>query len=197
MRFFFIYLSTFIMALTQLAFAEEKSLTFGQPQYLGSGCPKDSLGFLATSDAFTLTFSNYIAETGPSVSSKLKFRNCHIRILVTVPPGYTAKVESIDYRGYTSLQARTYSLISSFFTFGTFQVGASKPQLFRGEGEFDFLKRDTPYLNRKHNCSNSNPIRLDIYNSLMVWGDRAQSGMMTIDSLDGVVQANLQLTPCR
>lgn len=197
MRKFFVFLSAFFLNFTYVAFGEGQSLVFSQPQYVGSGCPKDSLGFLATNDAFTLTFANYIAEKGPSISNRLNFRNCHIRIIVTVPSGYTAIVESIDYRGYTSLQSRTYSLISSFFTFGSFQVGSSKPQLFRGEGEFDFLKRDIPYLNRKPKCSSPNPVRLDIYNSLMVWGERNKSGMMTIDSLDGVVQANLQLTPCR
>ena len=175
---------------------EIQPIVFSNPTYTGTGCPKGSVAFLATEDAFTLTFSNYTAELGASVYPKLKFRYCNIQLWVTAPTGFNAEVENIDYRGYTSVDNRTYSFVTSFFQLGSTQFGSSKAQFFKGPGEFDFFKTDKPYFTKKQSCSQERAIPLNIFNSLTVVGDKQRNAVMTLDSIDGVVQAKLRLKPC-
>ncbi|TDD91828.1 DUF4360 domain-containing protein [Actinomadura rubrisoli] len=72
----------------------------------GSGCPPGSTAIALSEDneAFTVTYSKYIAQAG-GASNPIDFRkNCQINMIVHVPQGFTYAISSTDYRGYASLQ---------------------------------------------------------------------------------------------
>ncbi|QXJ25653.1 DUF4360 domain-containing protein [Actinomadura graeca] len=71
----------------------------------GSGCPAGTAAVAASSDntAFTVTYSDYLAQTGGS-SKPTDFRkNCQLSLGVHIPQGFTYAIASADYRGFASL----------------------------------------------------------------------------------------------
>lgn len=180
------------------AFGDTVPSPFGNPTYSGSGCPKNSVGFLPTEDAFSLLFSKYTAEKGPNVSAAQAFKYCYLKIPVTVPAGYRAEITTVDYRGFTSLQNRTSSYIHTSFYLGAYQYGSSPLSHFKGPNEIDFFRRDTSLYSRKNWCSNGRTtIPLNLYTLMSVTGSRNAASGITMDSADGVVELKMGLTRCR
>ncbi|TDD31936.1 DUF4360 domain-containing protein [Actinomadura sp. KC06] len=85
----------------------------------GSGCPigTAAIALNETNDAFTVTYSQYIAQAGGSSKPTDGRKNCQINMRVHVPQGFTYAVSSTDYRGYASLQpgASATQLASYYF----------------------------------------------------------------------------------
>ncbi|MFJ6939785.1 DUF4360 domain-containing protein [Streptomyces sp. NPDC101132] len=71
----------------------------------GSGCPKDTTALAVSEDntAFTVTYSQYIAQVGGGAPPTAARRNCQLSLVVHVPHGFTYAIASADYRGYASL----------------------------------------------------------------------------------------------
>ncbi|BCY12978.1 DUF4360 domain-containing protein [Actinoplanes sp. L3-i22] len=72
----------------------------------GSGCPGDTAKIQVSPDntAFTVTYSEFIAQAGPSARATDARRNCQMALDVHVPSGYTYAVAGADYRGYGHLE---------------------------------------------------------------------------------------------
>ncbi len=71
----------------------------------GSGCPAGTAAVAAASDntAFTVTYSDYLAEAGAG-SDPTDFRkNCQLNLLIRIPQGFTYAIAKADYRGFASL----------------------------------------------------------------------------------------------
>lgn len=73
----------------------------------GTGCRPGTAAVAVSPDntAFTVTYSEYVAETGPGVSVTAGRRNCQLNVAVNVPGGFTFAVNKTDYRGYADLAA--------------------------------------------------------------------------------------------
>jgi hypothetical protein len=72
----------------------------------GSGCPEGTAAVAVSPDntAFTVTYSNYLAQVGVgSVPTDFR-KNCQLNLIVHVPQGFTYAVQSTDYRGFASLE---------------------------------------------------------------------------------------------
>ena len=74
--------------------------------YNGSGCPRNSVNKNVSSDkkAFTLTFSEYIAEAGPGLSLRDGRKNCQVTVDLKVPQGWQFSIGTFDYRGFVYLE---------------------------------------------------------------------------------------------
>ncbi|WLW55370.1 DUF4360 domain-containing protein [Streptomyces sp. YU58] len=72
----------------------------------GSGCPAGTTAVAVSEDntAFTVTYSDYLAQAGGSSDPTASRRNCQLSLLVHVPQGFTYAIASADYRGYALLQ---------------------------------------------------------------------------------------------
>ncbi|WP_338071505.1 DUF4360 domain-containing protein [Actinomadura bangladeshensis] len=71
----------------------------------GSGCQSGTAAVATASDntAFTITYSDYLAQTGGN-SDPTDFRkNCQINLRVHVPQGFTYAIAGADYRGFAYL----------------------------------------------------------------------------------------------
>ena len=86
--------------------------------YNGSGCPIGTVAENVSDDnqAFTLTFSDYIAEAGPGVSIRDGRRNCQVTLDLHVPQGWQFSLASFDYRGYVFLDEGMQAVHSTFIT---------------------------------------------------------------------------------
>jgi uncharacterized protein DUF4360 len=71
----------------------------------GSGCPEGTAAVAVSEDneAFTVTYSDYLAQVGVGASPTDFRKNCQLNLAVHVPQGFTYAVASVDYRGYANL----------------------------------------------------------------------------------------------
>jgi hypothetical protein len=71
----------------------------------GSGCPAGTAAVAVSPDnkAFTVTYSNFLAQVGIG-SLPTDFRkNCQLNLRVNVPQGFTYGIAQADYRGFAHL----------------------------------------------------------------------------------------------
>src|ERR1700733_590911 len=68
----------------------------------GTGCPLGSADVTVSPDnkAFTVTYSQFTAQTGAGTRPTDFRKNCQLALNVHVPQGYTFAVAGADYRGY-------------------------------------------------------------------------------------------------
>ncbi|TLS44233.1 DUF4360 domain-containing protein [Streptomyces montanus] len=72
----------------------------------GSGCPQGTAAIAVSPDntAFTVTYSDYLAQVGGGAGPTAFRKNCQLNLNVHVPGGFTYAIASVDYRGFASLQ---------------------------------------------------------------------------------------------
>ncbi len=72
----------------------------------GSGCPQGTAAVAVSEDntAFTVTYSDYLAQAGGTSDPTAFRKNCQLSLIVHVPGGFTYAIASADYRGFASLQ---------------------------------------------------------------------------------------------
>ncbi|MFI1352634.1 DUF4360 domain-containing protein [Streptomyces sp. NPDC020898] len=72
----------------------------------GSGCPANTAAVAVSGDntAFTVTYSDYLAQAGGNSDPTAFRKNCQLNLLVHVPAGFTYAIASVDYRGFAALQ---------------------------------------------------------------------------------------------
>ncbi|GHF28886.1 hypothetical protein GCM10010218_07550 [Streptomyces mashuensis] len=73
----------------------------------GSGCRAGTAAVAVSPDntAFTVTYSDYLAQVGVG-SKPTDFRkNCQLNLNVHVPQGFTYAIAAADYRGFAKLEA--------------------------------------------------------------------------------------------
>ncbi|MFE0578515.1 MULTISPECIES: DUF4360 domain-containing protein [unclassified Streptomyces] len=72
----------------------------------GSGCPQGTASVAAASDntSFTVTYSDYLAQTGAGSGGTEFRKNCQLALQIHVPQGFTYAIARADYRGYAHLQ---------------------------------------------------------------------------------------------
>ncbi|WP_067452055.1 DUF4360 domain-containing protein [Actinomadura macra] len=72
----------------------------------GSGCPIGTTAVAVSEDkeAFTVTYSDYMAQVGGDAKPTDRRKNCQISMKVHVPQGFTYAISSTDHRGYAFFQ---------------------------------------------------------------------------------------------
>ncbi|GIE95615.1 DUF4360 domain-containing protein [Paractinoplanes rishiriensis] len=72
----------------------------------GSGCPVGTAAVAMSPDneAFTVTYSNYIAQVGVGATTTDFRKNCQLNLVVHVPQGFTYAISKVDYRGFASIE---------------------------------------------------------------------------------------------
>ena len=158
----------------------------------GSGCPEGTAAVAVSDDkeAFTVTYSDYMAVTGGS-SSPTDFRkNCQINMKVHVPQGFTYAIASADYRGFAFLQPGATALErASYYFQGMPQTSAISHSL-RGEyiDNWQFTDvNDVAQLVFKPCGEERN---FNINTELRVFGgaDPSKTSFISMDSTDGTLK---------
>ncbi|MFI9202237.1 DUF4360 domain-containing protein [Streptomyces sp. NPDC053048] len=72
----------------------------------GSGCPAGTANVNVSPDntAFTVSYSNYVAQVGLGAKPTDFRKNCQLSLNVHVPQGFTYAIAQADYRGFAHLE---------------------------------------------------------------------------------------------
>jgi hypothetical protein len=94
----------------------------------GSGCPAGTTAVAMAPDntAFTVTYSDYLAQSGPGIKATESRKNCQLAVNVHVPSGFTYAVVQADYRGYGYLaKGATAREVASYYFQGMSQTNTA------------------------------------------------------------------------
>ena len=71
----------------------------------GSGCPAGTAAVATSSDntAFTVTYSDYVAQVGQGADPTDLRKNCQLALRIHIPQGFTYAIAQADYRGFAHL----------------------------------------------------------------------------------------------
>mgnify|MGYP001602299033 CR=1 FL=1 len=76
---------------------------------IGTGCPDASTYSTNISDdaqAFTVTFSDFVAEVGPGIPLSAGRKNCALTATLQIPNGYQYSIATFNYRGFMDLSKK-------------------------------------------------------------------------------------------
>jgi hypothetical protein len=171
--------------------------------YAGSGCSAGTVAENVSPDktAFTLLFDSYIAAAGPGISPLEKRKNCTLNIDLDFPQGWSFTIADIDYRGYASLERGVNALQKSTYYFQGDAHQVSGETTLRGSVDTDYHVRDELLLTAEVWSPCGGRRSLNINTQVRVDNSRnpRASGLMTVDTIDGVVTTiyNLKWKRCR
>lgn len=156
----------------------------------GNGCPIGTVGENISHDrkAFTLTFSDYIAEAGWGISLRESRKACQVIVDLRYPAGWSYSVISFDYRGFADLDDGVSATQKVDYYFQGFSQTASLRTTLEGPYSDDYHFTDRFRLDAMVWSSCSATRAINLKTSLRVNNRRGGgSGIMTLDSLDGNV----------
>lgn len=110
----------------------------------GSGCPPGSAAVAVAPDntAFTVTYSQYLAQVGVG-SRPTDFRkNCQLNVAVHVPSGFTFAIARADYRGFASLAAGATAMQRATYYFQGMPMSDFRTHSFSGAFEDNWQTSD-------------------------------------------------------
>ncbi|RJQ71643.1 DUF4360 domain-containing protein [Pseudonocardiaceae bacterium YIM PH 21723] len=78
----------------------------------GSGCPAGTAAVAVNNDntAFTVSYSNYLAQVGGDASPVDFRKNCQLGLNLHIPQGWTYAISQSDYRGFADLKQGAYAI---------------------------------------------------------------------------------------
>ncbi|MGW7256329.1 DUF4360 domain-containing protein [Streptomyces sp. NPDC054834] len=111
----------------------------------GSGCPQGTAAVAVSPDntAFTVTYSDYLAQAGGNSDPTAFRKNCQINLIVHVPQGFTYAIASADYRGFASLQSGASGTQRASYYFQGSSNTAFKNHPFNGPYNDDWQATDS------------------------------------------------------
>ncbi|MFD9690911.1 DUF4360 domain-containing protein [Kitasatospora sp. NPDC059146] len=165
----------------------------------GTGCPEGTAAVAVSPDntAFTVTYSNYLAQVGPGASPTDFRKNCQLTLLVHVPSGYTYAIVSADYRGFASLAPGASGTQRARYHFQGDPRTTTATHHFKGGFNGDWQTADTAPAAALAFAPCGEERNLDITTELQV--DRGTSSpgdtsFLEMDSTDGTVKTVYHLT---
>ena len=151
----------------------------------GSGCPVGTTAVSQlSSTSFTVTYSQYIADTGGG-TSPLNFRkNCQLDTRVGIPAGWTFGVSEVDYRGYAHLGKGARGAVGASYYFAGLPGSSTQSHVIYGATDGDYEFDDRAGLVTWAQCRTA--IGLNINTSLRAYAgsDRSYLNLLTMDSTD-------------
>ncbi|MFF3287067.1 DUF4360 domain-containing protein [Streptomyces sp. NPDC003023] len=156
----------------------------------GSGCPAGTAAVAVSEDntAFTVTYSDYLAQAGGGAPATEYRKNCQLNLIVHVPQGFTYAVASADYRGFASLQPGASGTEKASYYFQGSSSTAYRSHTFQGPYDDNWQATDqTDWAQLvwapcgvQRNFNINTELRVNAGTS-----DPAKTSFMTMDSTDG------------
>ncbi len=131
------------VGLAQLA-PDPRSIQVRSISYAGSGCKAHTVVGDISPDlkAFTLLFSDFVAEAGPAIPLAESRKNCALNIDLKVPQGWSYSILSVDVRGFLDLERLTQAYERNSYYFQSQMATVSKMSRFVGPYVSDYHVRD-------------------------------------------------------
>ncbi|HCA85943.1 MAG TPA: DUF4360 domain-containing protein [Streptomyces sp.] len=177
----------------ETATAPPEKIVVGVNTVNGSGCPAGTAAVAVSSDntAFTVTYSDYLAQVGVGSQPTDSRKNCQLNLDVFVPHGFTYAIASVDYRGYAYLQDGATGLQkASYYHQGSAETFSSAHH-FNGPYDDNWQATDTTEIGElvyapcgvQRNFNINTELRVDGGES----NTKASTSFMAMDSTDGAV----------
>lgn len=163
----------------------------------GSGCPAGTAAVAAADNrtAFTITYSDYLAQAGAG-SSPTDFRkNCQVNIRVTYPQGFTYGIAQADYRGFAHLESGATSMEKGTYYFQGMSQSASRTHNFYGPKNDNWQATDRAQVWEIVYAPCGEVRHLNVNTELRVHaGSSKATSFMTMDSTDSSVSTKYQFS---
>jgi hypothetical protein len=110
----------------------------------GSGCPAGTAAVAVSPDntAFTVTYSEYLAQVGVGAVPTDFRKNCQLNLVVHTPQGFTYAIAQADYRGFASLAAGATAVQRASYYFQGSSQTTYKNHSFSGLMSDNWLTTD-------------------------------------------------------
>ncbi|MEU0879308.1 DUF4360 domain-containing protein [Lentzea sp. NPDC005914] len=159
----------------------------------GSGCRIGTAAVAVSPDnkAFTVTYSDYLAQVGPQ-SRPTDFRkNCQLNLKVNVPGGFTYGIAQADYRGFADLQKGAKGTVKASYYFQGMSDTDQRSKTINGAMSDNWQvthKTDVASIvyhpcGEKRNFNINTELRVDKGTS-----DPKKTSFMAMDSTDGSIE---------
>ncbi|SEQ47959.1 DUF4360 domain-containing protein [Lentzea albida] len=111
----------------------------------GSGCPAGTAAVAVSEDnkAFTVTYSDYLAQVGVGAQPTDFRKNCQLNLRVNVPQGFTYGIAQADYRGFAHLERGAYAIQKANYYFQGMSQNDAKQHRYNGPHSDDWQATDT------------------------------------------------------
>ncbi|KJY23965.1 MULTISPECIES: DUF4360 domain-containing protein [Streptomyces] len=175
------------------SFAPPEQITIDVVQVNGSGCRPGSATVAVAPDntAFTVTYSEYLAQVGPDAKATDFRKNCQLGLSLNVPQGYTFAIAQADYRGFASLQQGATATQKASYYFQGMSQTASRSHTLRGPLQDGWQVSDTVPVEALvfHPCGAKR--NLNINTELLTQAGTSDpartTSFLTMDSTDGSI----------
>ncbi len=159
----------------------------------GSGCRAGTAAVAVSPDnkAFTVTYSEFMAQVGPQALPTDFRKNCQLNLRVNVPSGFTYGIASTDYRGFAHLERGATALEKANYYFQGMSQTEYKQHNYKGPLSDDWQATDTTDVAAivYHPCGEKR--NFNINTELRVFAGtsnpRTTTSFMTMDSTDGSI----------
>ncbi|MEV0903038.1 DUF4360 domain-containing protein [Actinoplanes sp. NPDC049802] len=156
----------------------------------GSGCPNNTAEVSVSPDnkAFTVAYSQFIAQVGPLAKPTDYRRQCQLSLNVHVPEGFTYAVASADYRGYARLEKGATASETAFYYFQGERHTTRIRHDFKGFMDEDWQRSDRVEAGSMSYLPCGEKRYLNVNTELKVNAGTSPKGttsFMTMDSTDG------------
>ncbi|MFE2144131.1 DUF4360 domain-containing protein [Streptomyces sp. NPDC059456] len=111
----------------------------------GSGCREGTAEVAVAPDntAFTVTYSDYLAQVGPGAPPTAFRKNCQLNLRVHVPSGFTYAIVQADYRGFAFLQPGAWGQERANYYFQGMPQTTQRTHQFNGPHNDNWQATDT------------------------------------------------------
>jgi hypothetical protein len=159
----------------------------------GSGCPAGTAAVAVAPDntAFTVTYSDYLAQVGVGAKPTDARKNCQLNLQVHVPQGFTYAIAEADYRGYAYLENGATGLERANYYFQGQSQTAAISHPFAGPYDDDWQTTDKVDVGalvfapcgEKRNLNVNTELRVGAGSS----DPKTTTSYMSMDSTDGSI----------
>ncbi|MEO6090909.1 MAG: DUF4360 domain-containing protein [Umezawaea sp.] len=114
----------------------------------GSGCPLGTAAVAVSPDnkAFTVTYSQFLAQVGIGALPTDFRKNCQLNLRVNVPQGFTYGIAQADYRGFGHLEKGATGMERANYYFQGMSPTAYMVHNYAGPFSDDWQATDTTEL---------------------------------------------------
>ncbi|MFD9705558.1 DUF4360 domain-containing protein [Lentzea sp. NPDC059081] len=166
----------------------------------GSGCPAGTAAVAVSEDnkAFTVTYSDYLAQVGVGAAPTAFRKNCQLNLRVNVPQGFTYGIAQADYRGFAHLERGAYAIQKANYYFQGMSQNDSAQHRFNGPHSDDWQATDTTEIAAivYHPCGEKR--NFNINTELRVYPGTSNTATTTsfvsMDSTDGAIDTTYQFS---
>ncbi|MEU3643056.1 DUF4360 domain-containing protein [Lentzea sp. NPDC034063] len=166
----------------------------------GSGCPAGTAAVAVSEDnkAFTVTYSDYLAQIGVGARPTDFRKNCQLNLRVNVPQGFTYGIAQADYRGFAHLERGAYAIQKANYYFQGMSQNDSAQHRYNGPHSDDWQATDQTEVAAIVYSPCGEKRNFNINTELRVYPGTSNTATTTsfvsMDSTDGAIDTTYQFS---